>query len=260
VAPFARAHYYRGAVDLLRRLVDRLERDAGVPRRSVRIFSNSRMPEKQLLAATGLAAVGKNGLCLVPGLGSMFTIAGIVLPVPASAVLPTAAPAGTEPVDLCGSCSRCLRACPVGALTAPGILDRDRCLQAWATRPDPFPVKVIESWGARLYGCQDCQSCCPHNAALSEGGPEAPGELGPSLPLLPFLAMDEAGLKRRLRGTALGMSWIAPASLVRNALAAAGAQGDPAVRHAIAAHVNSDVPALRTAARWALGRLRGLRP
>jgi epoxyqueuosine reductase QueG len=66
--------------------------------------------------------------------------------------------------------------------------------------------------------------------------------------------MEESALKERLRGTALGMSWIAPSSLVRNALAAAGAARDPAVRGAVAEHLASQDQAQRAAARWAYAR------
>jgi len=183
-------------------------------------------------------------------------ISGIVLPIPTETMLGSGAPPAGEAIagGPCGTCTRCLRACPMGALAAPGVLDRELCIQAWATRGEPFPPPVIEKWGTRLYGCQECQSCCPHNAGLTEAAREAPGELGPSLPLLPFLTMDESWLKERLRGTALGMSWIRPSTLTRNALAAAGARPDPSLRAAVAGHRDSEDPAQRAAARWALER------
>ncbi|HTP57465.1 MAG TPA: hypothetical protein VMM82_01020, partial [Spirochaetia bacterium] len=64
IAPFARASYYRRAMQMLRTLARRLEEEGCVPRSSVRLFSNSRIPEKPLLVASGLAAYGKNGLAL----------------------------------------------------------------------------------------------------------------------------------------------------------------------------------------------------
>ncbi|HTP60202.1 MAG TPA: hypothetical protein VMM82_14860, partial [Spirochaetia bacterium] len=76
IAPFARRNYYKTAVRMLRDLAVRLEEDYGIPRKSVRVFSNSPLPEKRLCLSAGLAWPGKNGLCIAPGLGSLFVIAG----------------------------------------------------------------------------------------------------------------------------------------------------------------------------------------
>jgi epoxyqueuosine reductase len=263
VAPFARAHYYRAAADMLRTFAARAETELGIDRRAARIFTNSRIPEKPLLVAAGLGAMGKNGLCIVPGLGSLFVIAGIVLPVPTESVLRSPAVPVPEP---CGTCTRCLRACPVGALVAPGILDPRRCLQARATSLEPFDRATLAAWGARLYGCQDCQSCCPHNARLGAAGERAApasvaaparGELGPSISVRALLSMDAAERKTLFHGTAMGMSWIPDAALVRNALVAAGSRGDPAVTAVVKRYVDAGEPAVRSAARWALRRLAG---
>ena len=81
IAPFARTHYYRTAVRLLGDAARRIEGDLGLEHGAVRPFSNSRIPEKPLLAASGLAAYGRNGLAIAPGLGSHFVIAGAVIPV-----------------------------------------------------------------------------------------------------------------------------------------------------------------------------------
>jgi epoxyqueuosine reductase len=264
VAPFARAHYYRTAVDMLRALAARAEAEHGIDHRATRIFTNSRIPEKPLLVAAGLGAMGKNGLCIVPGLGSLFVIAGIILPVPTASVLPSPAAAAAAPADPCGRCQSCLHACPVGALVAPGILDPQRCLQACATSTEAFDEATLEAWGTRLYGCQDCQSCCPHNVrlgAVEQGtapGVAAPGgEIGPSISVRLLLSMDAVERKALFRGTAMGMSWVPDAALVRNTLVAAGSSGDAAVAGAVRRYVDAREPAVRSAARWALRRLAG---
>ncbi len=263
VAPFARAHYYRVAADMLRTFAARAEAGLGMDRAAARIFTNSRVPEKPLLVAAGLGVMGKNGLCIVPGLGSLFVIAGIVLPVPTASLLPSSRPAAC-PADPCRGCERCLRACPVGALVAPGILDARRCLQARATSTETFDDETLAAWGTRLYGCQDCQSCCPQNARLAPLGnrpASAPpaaavrGELGPSVSLRALLSMDVAERKVLFHGTAMGMSWVPDAALVRNALVAAGARGDRSVADVVRRYADVGAPAVRAAARWALRRL-----
>ncbi|MCX7040172.1 MAG: hypothetical protein NT005_13695, partial [Spirochaetes bacterium] len=80
IAPFARRGHYAAAAGMMRAILRRLGQEVGFSARAARIFVNSRIPEKPLLAATGLGSYGKNGLLIVPGLGSLFVIAGCVLP------------------------------------------------------------------------------------------------------------------------------------------------------------------------------------
>jgi epoxyqueuosine reductase len=250
IAPFARAHYYQSTILLLRPLAARLEEEHGLPRGSIRLFSNSRLPEKPLLAATGMGSHGRNGLCLVPGLGSLFVIAGAVIPVPSSVD-----PAVAAPHDACGACSLCMESCPTGAIVEPGVVDPERCLQGWAGAAADLPDGFRDAWGARLYGCQECQSVCPHNKGLAEPARPAPGEVGPGIPIRGFLRRSARERREGFRGTALGMPWISGEALLRNALTAAGNRGDAAVRGDVEPHARSEVPFIRSAARWALERL-----
>jgi epoxyqueuosine reductase len=254
IAPFARANYYRMAMGMLRGLARRLEEVRGIPRASIRLFANSRIPEKPLLVASGLAAYGRNGLALVPGLGSMFVIGGAVIPLPSVELRPADAQAQPRG-DLCGSCTRCMSACPVGAIEEPGLVSPGRCLQGLAGSAMPLEPRLMELWGTRLYGCQECQAACPHNQNLNEEAPFAAGELGPSVSIRRILSMDAAGLKEWFRGTAMGMSWVSGNALMRNALIAAGNSRDPGLRTDVERFTTSREPLLRQTARWALERM-----
>ena len=132
----------------------------------------------------------------------------------------------------------------------------DLCLQGKAGRGELFDEETLAAWGARLYGCQECQSVCPHNSGLKERAPASTGEIGPGVALRAFLAEDEAERKQRLRGTALGMSWIAADALLRNALVAAGNRGDRTLRALVERHVAVGPDHVQSAARWARERLR----
>ena len=259
IAPFARANYYRMAMGMLRALARRLEEERGIPRASIRLFSNSRIPEKPLLVATGLAAYGRNSLALVPGLGSMFVIGGAVIPVPSAELCPSESADSARPAgDPCGSCTRCMSACPVGAIEQPGVVNPDRCLQGSAGSAVPLEPRIMELWGARLYGCQECQAACPHNRGLVEAAPPCRGDLGPSVSIRKLLSLDPSStLKEWFRGTAMGMSWVSGDALLRNALIAAGNKGDPAVRADVERFTASDEPMLRRTALWALERMSG---
>jgi epoxyqueuosine reductase len=113
----------------------------------------------------------------------------------------------------------------------------------------------MSRWGVRLYGCQACQDACPHNSHLVEAARPSSGEIGPSLAIRQLLGADGPALKCLFQGTAMGMSWVAPDALLRNALIAAGNRGDPSLRSAVERFGDSPIPSLRAAARWALGRL-----
>lgn len=262
IAPFARRHYYRDAVRRLGGLAALLAERSGLPREAFRPFSNSRLPEKPLAVAAGLGFLGRNCLVVSPGLGSLFVIAGLELPFPLE---PDRPPADwVRPGAACGSCRACREACPTGALEQPGRLDPARCLQAWAGREGEPPREVQAAWGPRLYGCQACQEACPWNRGLSLESGCTLGELGPGLPLRALLggaggsggfAAAAGALRARLRGTALGMGWIAPEALLRGALLAAGHRADPVLRAGVEAWLSHPSPTLAAAARRALERL-----
>jgi epoxyqueuosine reductase len=253
IAPFARRHFYREAVLRLQRLAARIREQTGAGKAGLRIHCNSSLPEKPLAAAAGLGFYGKHSLVIAPGLGSQFIIAALALPFPLGPDRPP--PEWGERGRMCGACQACRQACPVGAIVEPGVVDPARCLQGLAGRALDLAEPVRRAWGTRLYGCQDCQDACPFNRNLVLESPTALGELGPSLPLRRVLAAAPGELRRLFRGTAMGLSWIEPAALLRNALLAAGNRGDPAIRPAVEPLLGHADPLLRGTARWAWMRL-----
>jgi epoxyqueuosine reductase len=250
IAPFARRDYYRAAVRMLRGLLAEVEAALGIPRRSARIFSNSRIPEKPMVVAAGQGSLGANGLAMIPGLGTAFTISGAILPIP-SAAGTRAEPPGDDP---CACCDLCARACPVNAIVAPGLVDPDLCLQGFAARRD-FPKDRWKTWGVRLYGCQICQDVCPHNRGIAEESPVSDGEIGPSVSLKEILSRDAAGVKKLLASTPMGISRIPGEALLRNALIAAGNRGDGSLEPLIRRHCGGDSAEVSSAANWALDEI-----
>ncbi len=76
----------------------------------------------------------------------------------------------------CGACTRCLDACPTGALVAPGVVDARRCL-AWLVQAEgPFPEEYRRALGDRIYGCDACQEVCPINHLADRRDPPPPAE------------------------------------------------------------------------------------
>src|SRR5205807_8136934 len=122
------------------------------------LVDDNRLVDREAAYRAGLGWYGKNTNLLLEGTGSWFVLGSVVTDAPL--------PATASPVfEGCGSCARCLPACPTGALVAPGVLDARRCLAHLVQAPGAFPVEFREALGDRLYGCDDCQEVCPPNRA-----------------------------------------------------------------------------------------------
>ncbi len=112
--------------------------------------------ERYWAQQAGLGFIGLNTLLIIPGKGSFFFLCELVT----TLSLPP-----DEPCTLsCGECHACERNCPGGALSG-GTLDAARCLscQTIENRDERLPEWVMEKIGNHLYGCDECQLCCPHN-------------------------------------------------------------------------------------------------
>ena len=215
-----------------------------------------------MAARAGLGWYGKNANLLLPGRGSWYILGAVVTDAGPDDIDDLPHP---EPVaDGCGTCVRCIDACPTGAIVAPGVVDARRCL-SWSLQvPGPFPRDQREAVGDRMYGCDDCQEVCPPNRLeLRKASPEGSGSPVPVgdpehawVPVLAVLEADDATLLARH-----GRWYIPkrdPNYLRRNALVVLGNIGDgedPAVREALRAALVHPAALVRSHAVWAARRL-----
>ncbi|HYL62028.1 MAG TPA: tRNA epoxyqueuosine(34) reductase QueG [Candidatus Methylomirabilis sp.] len=128
----------------------------------VRIYSDTGPINERVFAKhAGLGWLGKNTLLLNSKLGSWFFLGTILTTLDLPSTL---GPAGSPPPDLCGSCTRCIDACPTDALVEPYLLDSRRCIayltiELRGTIPEP----LREPMGRHVFGCDICQDVCPWN-------------------------------------------------------------------------------------------------
>lgn len=248
VAPFAAARYYKEACSRLKKALHIvLQRPPGDAR--VRFFSNSGFAEKLIAAVSGLGSFGLNSLILTPDCGSSIVLAGAILPEGSIAPSKGAVRCIDEIREpRCKECGKCVRACPVNALSNDGKLHTDRCIQAWSSQYSRLPDIVRRNWGRRLYGCTICQDVCPLNKNSCQGNRIDRGYLGPGLAIAEILAHTPSGLTQRLKGTALSPGWIDKRALIRNAILAAAHVVHPDILHAVKQYTASPDPVLREAA------------
>jgi epoxyqueuosine reductase len=249
VARYARADHYAELRAALEVVADHL-REAGWTARV--LCDDNALVDREAARRAGLGWYGKNANLLLPGMGSWFVLGSVVTDAP------IAVDPDLEPVaDGCGTCVRCIDACPTGAIVAPGVVDARRCL-AWLVQArGTFPLEHRAALGGRLYGCDDCQEVCPPNrtADRRQPPPDVAGEEA-WVPLVELLAAsDDELLARHGR-------WYIPRRdarwLRRNALVALGnvGRGDDAdVVAAIRRFADGDDELLAEHAGWALEQL-----
>jgi len=208
--------------------------------------------EKPLAEAAGLGWQGKHTNLVSRADGSWLFLGAIYT----TLELPYDAPHA----ERCGSCTRCLAACPTDAFPAPFQLDARRCISYLTIEhKGPIPEEFREAIGNRIYGCDDCLAVCPWNRFADMGRankaflPRA--ELAAPA-LADLLALDDAGFRRVFSGSPIKR--IGRNRMVRNAAIAAGNSGRAELLAPLRTLAEDEDAVVAEAARWALARLSAL--
>ena len=206
--------------------------------------------ERDLAMRAGLGWIGKHTNLLSRHLGNWFFLGEIILDVP----LPPDAPETTH----CGTCARCLPACPTGAITAPYQLDARRCISYLTIElRGSIPAELRPLIGNRIYGCDDCLAACPWNkfAVRSDDPAVAPRADLTAPDLLELLALDDDGFRAKFRNSPIKRT--KRRGLLRNVCVALGNIGDPRALPALTRAAEHDPePLVREHAQWAVEVIR----
>ncbi|MEO7216788.1 MAG: tRNA epoxyqueuosine(34) reductase QueG [Gemmatimonadaceae bacterium] len=168
VARYARGDDYHDLmVDRLNELRRWIEAEVGHPIRGKPYVDTGPILERDLARRAGLGWAGKNTMLINPELGSFFFLGELLLDLDLRADDPFE-------TDRCGSCTRCLDACPTNAFVAPHVLDATRCISYQTIeQKGPIDDTLREAIGEHLYGCDVCQDVCPWNVKFSRDATES---------------------------------------------------------------------------------------
>ena len=201
----------------------------------------------------GIGWIGKNTCIINQKLGSWIFLGVILTSLELLADLPAA--------DRCGSCTRCIDACPTDAIIAPGKLDARRCI-AYLTieKRGDVPKEFRADIGHHIFGCDICQDVCPWNNKRGNAPPAAHHEFQPKPELVhPDLhwlgAMNEEQFREAFRGSPLKRAKYA--GLKRNLAIAMGNSGNPEFIPQLETMAADPDPVIAEHARWALKKLGG---
>jgi epoxyqueuosine reductase len=199
----------------------------------------------------GLGWIGKNTCLINAELGSWLFLGEIITTL---SLEPDA-----QGLEQCGTCTRCLDACPTGALVEPGVLDSTRCLSYLTIElRGPIPEALRPALGTHVYGCDICQEICPYNQPPPTSD-HASWQPRPGLDLVRLVDLwrkPDSELRALVKGSAMTRAKLT--GLRRNLAVAIGNSRDPegiaALQDRSELRPSSDDPMVREHVEWALSR------
>lgn len=231
IGRFARANWYGELMARLKESVDATIAEAKAagsalpPANHWQRLVNSGIPEKALAEKSGAGRIGKNQILIADAtlIGSCIHHSSAVVLGVLLCPVDLGGSEHAKPKDICGSCTRCIDACPTKALGTRDVFGYSRidCIQHWTSTEGPIPEKVEKAFGKRLYGCDACLRVCPHFHVDAEATTSL-GRLGPGLPASYVLGTTDTQMKKDFTGTALDRAWMSKQAFRRNAALALG--------------------------------------
>jgi epoxyqueuosine reductase len=249
VARYARCQDYHEVLrEPLKTLTNFVNEIGGEGTRSLWYVDTGPLLERDLAQRSGLGFIGKHTNLISRHLGNWILLCEILTTVELEPDKPER--------NRCGSCSRCIAACPTQAITAPFELDARRCISYLTIElKGAIPEEFRPAIGNRVFGCDDCLAVCPWNRFSREGhmmkAHARPDLASPDL--VKWLSLDEAGFKSLFGGTPLQR--IKRRGLLRNVSVVLGNVGGAEALPALDRAARDPEPLIAEHARWAIDRI-----
>ena len=230
----------------LKELTALLESHGGIQRPYV---DTGPMLERDFASEAGLGWNGKSTMQIHPKHGTWFFLGEILTTL--------ALPSDSGAKDRCGSCTRCITACPTSAITAPHRLDARRCVSYLTIESKgTIPVEFRRAIGNRLYGCDDCLDACPWNrfAADSREATFQARESVFSQKLTDFLQLTDESFRQLFKGSPIKR--IKRPAFLRNVCVVLGNVGTPNDLPALHSAAEDPHPLIAEHAQWAVEEIK----
>jgi epoxyqueuosine reductase len=251
LARYARGRDYHGVMkERLFALLRWLDAECG-PVRGRPYVDTGPILERDLARLAGLGWFGRNSMLIHPKRGSFLFLGALFVDL----VLEPDAPFAEEH---CGTCRRCVDACPTGAIVDDGVLDATRCISYLTIeKRGAIPREWRAHIGELVYGCDICQDVCPWNVRFASEASDpdlTSGSVEASPDPIRLLQMDDAAFQRRFGGTAVTRA--GRQGLSRNAAVAIGNRRRPEDAPALASSLATEPDdVVRAHVAWALARI-----
>ena len=210
--------------------------------------------EKTWAAEAGIGFIGKNTLLIHPRHGSYLLLGGVITDLEFEYDPPATDDGARSGPGHCGRCSRCLSACPTGALIAPRVLDSRRCISYLTIEhKEAIPEDLRPLMGQWIFGCDACQTVCPWVRRYAHAASDRflafdAERFAPDL--LELMGLDAAAFRRRYKGTPVTRA--KRRGLLRNAAIALGNAGRREALPVLRRALEDEEPLIRLHADWAI--------
>jgi epoxyqueuosine reductase len=249
IARYARFDDYHDVLGArLKQLAGFVNQLGGPEARSLWYVDTGPLLERDFAQRAGIGFVGKHTNLISRKLGNWIFLSEIITTLELEPDVPEK--------NHCGSCVRCLAACPTNAITAPFQLDARRCISYLTIElKGAIPVELRPAIGHRIYGCDDCLAVCPWNKFAREGSLMKNHTRSESAApdLIKLLQLDEAGFKSRFAGTPILRT--KRRGLLRNVCVALGNTGDESALPSLENASRDSEPLIAEHAGWAIGQI-----
>ena len=247
IASYARGADYHDIIPArMKELVQFIEGQVGGPVKNRWYTDTGPILERDLAQRAGIGWIGKNTCLIHPKQGSYFLLSEIFLDL----ALESDPPFNT---DHCGTCTRCIHACPTACILPNRTLDATRCISYLTIElKDDIPVEMRDKLGDWVFGCDICQQVCPWNRFAPEGDPVFDAKT-PLPSLTEELTLTPQAFNQRFKLSPVKRA--KRRGYLRNVAVALGNAGDMHVLPVLQNALNDEEPMIREHAQWAINKI-----